>query len=255
MRGALTTTANGQHATTAAGFSTPTTAGTFATIFYAATDTARQTLVHISGGDAGLVWRGDAVGDYFEGAREGTTYASYQADATNFSTYALNSWLLLVWDWTTSGGNLYLGNLSTGVLPVTPSSYRSAVTLVSPGSTTGAIRLLNHSIGTTRRAVDPVAMVACWGRVLDASERAMLQHGRVVTGAAFFHALGDDGTATVPDWSGNGWTATGSSVSLQGGPPLVNPFAWVARERQSSVASAAAPVTGRHRFFPLLGAA
>ena len=251
---ALLYNANGDQVVTGAGFSWPTTAGTAVATFFPTDATQRQALFRAGGADNQVQFSAHQAGDPFFANRQGATTASAEAAAANFAAYALNNWLILFFSWDTTNSWLYLGNISTGVAPAEPSSYSIRTTIVSPTAGTGALYVGNSDISNLRWLRGRIARASMYGRVLSDTERRVLFEGGIIGGATLDHWFGYNGTTDVPDYSGNGWTGTITSLTVDAGPPIANPWAKVLGEEDGPYAVAAAvggqPTRKRHGGVP-----
>lgn len=241
---ALNANANGDYYETGAGFTMPTSAGTYATWFYPTSITARQVLSIHTGTDSGLNWRADLAGKAFNGYRGGATYATAGADATAFAAYlGANNWHFLAFTWSGSASKLYMGNRATP--PAEPSSYSGGTTIIAtPTTTTSALRMMNDKPTTTRWLNGRMAMYAVYPRALAQFELYQLWKGVQLPAATGFWLPGMNGTTNVPDYSGNGWTGTITSLDLADGPPVLMPWQqW--HEEGADYMVAAAPAGGQ----------
>ena len=176
------------------------------------------------------------------------TQASYVTNSSN--VIAANTWTFVAGTFDPAANpqiRLYLGTLSS--LAAESSGYSTATNGVG---TIGSDASANLYIGNLQRAttlafkgrMGPVGVV---NRALSAGELQSLQYNpRMLAGTVGLWMLGDNGTGTQPDYSGNGNSGTVTGATQSDNPPLRR---WGGRLSVFSPYTTVVAVGGRSYYF------
>lgn len=168
-----------------------------------------------------------------------TTSSSF---TTNSTLLVINQWLFLCFTYDINGsagnvGHIYKGTLSS---PVAEATYSTSTD--GSGALKGDDSALNmklYNAASDQRGIDGKGgWFGLWNRALSLSELKSIQfHPRVTSGCVGFYRLGDNGTGTQRDFSGNGNNGTVTGATQSDNPPLRRRAAWyqTARYRSSLV--------------------
>jgi hypothetical protein len=165
-----------------------------------------------------------------------TTALEVEATYANCPTYGTNKWCFaaITMDFNGANGNqkLYHGDLST--LAVEPSAY--SLQTVGTGtrpSDASVDAFIGNSSNANVALGGALSIVAVFNRVLSLGEIQSWQFDpRMMAGCVGLWRLGDNGTGTQPDYSGNGNAGTVTSATQADNPPLRRP--WRRRVIQST---------------------
>jgi len=165
-----------------------------------------------------------------------TTSIDAIANLSDFSAWALSTWMLVAFTWNDAGAStdqrLYVGNQTTA--PAEPSSYTTQQ--VGSGTTSDDSArdwILGNNQNNGNAFIGEIAVQGVWSRQLSAADLAAWFKNPTEVGAnlVMLHSIGSNGTDTQFDYSGNAnaGTVTGATVSTNKPPtglwtPVINPL-------------------------------
>lgn len=145
------------------------------------------------------------------------------APLANFPAYALNKWIFVAssWDASLTNGDqkLYLGDLTS--LAVEPSSYSNQLVGSGANPDDSASDLIIGNKSNDNAPINgSMGPCAIFNRQLSLGEIHLWQDvARMMMGCAGLWYLGDNGTGTQPDYSGNGNHGTVTGATQSNNPP------------------------------------
>lgn len=192
--------------------------------------------------NSGVVWAKDGGGVYkyfsipyysgnrhYEFAWKRATSDLYVGCTTDqFAAFGLNKWLCVGTAWDTAGSNgdqhLWCGDLTTALAEPTSYNDSQAVGSGAPGNeASNSFYIGNFSTGT-QSWDGRIAVVALFNRKLTLAEAISWQFSpRMLPGCVGFWRLGENGTGTQRDLSGNANHGTVTSATAGTFAPLPFP--------------------------------
>lgn len=219
MHASLLFNANGDAAVTAASVVLPTNGVSMFSVFRPTSNTTRQGI--IDAGNTGMGWYAHTGAKDLGAYYGGTTFGDVNAPYTNFSTFELNAWLIMIALIPVGvTPTLYVGNITRGLRPAQPSSYGFRNTSVSPTGGTVAVNLSSAAAASDRYLRGRTSRTGMLDRILTYEDMLVLFQGGQLGGSVFDFWFGYGGNvATIEDRSGNGHVATCTSLTIDEAPP------------------------------------